>query len=101
MKLNNTDRMTLKVIVGVLFLLTIISLMRPKRSMYQPRSISITSAGQGGSIFSLPRGAQCLPGSEQTSDSYTINNVGVCGGQKMVSDAASYKISDGIGGVLI
>jgi len=101
MKLNNTDRLTLKVILGVLFLLTIISLMMPKKSMYQPKTISITSVGNGGSIFTLPRGTQCLPGSEQTSDAYTIDNVGVCGSQKMASDAASYQISDGIGGVLI
>jgi hypothetical protein len=101
MKLNNTDRMTLKVILGVLFLLTIISLMVPKRSMYQPKSISITSAGQGGSIFDLKRGVECLPGPDQTSGAYTIDERGVCGGQQFVSDAASYKISDGIGGVLI
>ena len=101
MKLNNTDRMTLKVILAVLFLLTIISLMMPKRSMYQPKTISITSAGQGGSIFGLKRGSECLPGPEITSDAYTVDNAGICGGQGLVRDAASYEISDGIGGVLI
>lgn len=101
MKLNNTDRMTLKVILGVLVLLTIISLMMPATSMYQPKTISIASAGQGGSIFDLKRDTECLPGSGKTSDAYTIDNVGICGGQKMTRDAANYKISDGIGGVLI
>ena len=101
MKLNNTDRMTLKVILGVLFLLTVISLMMPNRSMYQPKTISIASTGQGGSIFDLKRDTECLPGSGKTSDAYTIDNVGICDGQKFARDAASYKISDGIGGVLI
>jgi hypothetical protein len=101
MKLNNTDRMTLKVIIGILILLTIISMMMPKKSMYEPKTISITSTGQGGSFFGLTRGAECLPGPDQTSGAYTIDNKGVCGGQQFVSDAANYKISDGIGGVLI
>lgn len=101
MKLNNTDRMTLKIILAVVFLLAIISVLMPAKSMYQPKPISVVSAGQGGSIFNLPRDVTCLPGSTPTSDAYVVDDKGVCGGQKLVRDAASYEISDGIGGVLI
>ena len=101
MKLNNTDRMTLKIILAVVFLLAIISVLMPAKSMYQPKPISVVSAGQGGSIFNLPRDVTCLPGSKPTSDAYVVDDKGVCGGQKLVRDAASYEISDGIGGVLI
>lgn len=104
MKLNATNRTTLRAIAMVMFLLVIIMFMSaptdPKMSLYQPREITIKTKSDA-SIFTLPRNTECLPGPNKESDYYTRDVQGICGGQKLVSDHASYGISDGIGGVLI
>jgi hypothetical protein len=105
MKLNATNRSTLKGIAVVIILLAVITYMMPpaaKKSMYQlsPKSISIKSVSDK-SIFALDRSEDCLSGPKKESGLYNIDVKGICGGQKLVSDHASYEISGGIGGVLI
>lgn len=101
MKLNASNRSTLNMIAAVVVLLVIIMFMRPTTvSKYQPRDITVKPVSDK-SIFSLTRGTECLAGPTKEADFYNIDVQGICGGQKLVSDHASYEISDGIGGVLI
>lgn len=101
MKLNATNRSTLNGIATIIILLVFVMVMTPaKRSMYQPREISIKPLSEQ-SIFSLPRDTKCLSGPNAEAGLYNIDVQGICGGQKLVSDHSSYEISDGIGGVLI
>lgn len=104
MKLNATNRNTLSAIAVVIILLVVIMFMSapadPKMSLYQPRDITVKTKSDA-SIFTLPRSTECLPGPNKESDYYTMDVHGICGGQKLVGDHASYEISDGIGGVLI
>lgn len=100
MKLNATNRSTLNAIALVVILLVVIMFMSTKTSPYQPREISINPLSEA-SIFSLPRSTECLSGPNEEAGLYNIDVQGICGGQKLVSDHASYTISDGIGGVLI
>jgi hypothetical protein len=102
MKLNATNRNTLNAIAVVLILVVVIMFMTvpPSKSMYQPREITVTPLSEQ-SIFALPRSTECLAGPNKEADFYNIDVQGICGGQKLVSDHASYTIGDGIGGVLI
>lgn len=104
MKLNATNRSTLNAIAVVIILLVVIMFMAtptdPKMSLYQPKEITIKTKSDA-SIFTLPRSTECLPGPNKESDYYTADVQGICGGQQLVSDHASYEIGDGIGGVLI
>jgi hypothetical protein len=102
MKLNATNRSTLNMIAAVVVLLVIIMFMRPTNnvSKYQPREITVKPVSDE-SIFTLTRGTECLAGPTKESDFYNIDVQGICGGQKLVRDHASYEIDDGIGGVLI
>lgn len=104
MKINATNRSTLNAIAVVIILLVIIMFMRaprdPKMSLYQPKEIT-TKSKSDKSIFTLPRSTECLAGPTKEADFYNIDVQGICGGQQLVSDHASYEISDGIGGVLI
>jgi len=102
MKLNATNRNTLNAIAVVVILLVVIMFMSapPVVSKYQPREIAVTPISEQ-SIFALPRSTECLAGPNKEAGLYNIDVQGICGGQKLVSDHASYTISDGIGGVLI
>ena len=103
LKLNATNRNTLNAIAVVLILVVVIMFMTApaaKKSMYQPREITVTPVSEQ-SIFALPRSTECLSGPNKEAGLYNIDVQGICGGQKLVSDHASYEISDGIGGVLI
>jgi len=104
MKLNATNRNTLNAIAVVVILLAVIMFMStptdPKLSMYQPREITVKTKSDA-SIFTLPRSTECLAGPTKESDFYNIDVQGICGGQQLVSDHASYEIDGGIGGVLI
>lgn len=103
LKLNTTNRSTLKAIAIVVILLVVIVFMNTPtktKSMYQPREISIDPMSEE-SIFTLPRSTECLAGPNKEAGFYNIDVQGICGGQKLVSDHANYKITDGIGGVLI
>ena len=101
-KLNATNRSTLNAIAMVVILIVVIMFLGTSNntSMYQPREITISPLSEQ-SIFALPRSTECLAGPNRESDFYNIDVQGICVGQKLVSDHANYKISDGIGGVLI
>lgn len=104
MKLNATNRNTLNAIAVVVILLVVIMFMStpadPKLSMYQPREITVKTKSDA-SIFTLPRSTECLAGPTKEADFYNIDVQGICGGQQLVNDHASYEIDGGIGGVLI
>jgi hypothetical protein len=69
--------------------------------MYQARPIKVTPIREG-SIFDLENKIECTPGRKDGS-AYTksLTPGGLCGAQKLISDIASYEISEGIGGSLI
>jgi|TARA_B110000285_G_scaffold161593_1_gene180476 hypothetical protein len=98
--LNKANRNALTSI-GVLFFIIVALMMFRDTSAYQPRPIKITPISQG-SIFDLENKMDCTPGYKDGS-AYTksLTPGGLCGAQKLVSDHASYEISDGIGGSLI
>jgi hypothetical protein len=96
--LNKANRNAL-MSIGVLFV--IIVLLMATRESYQPRPIMITPIREG-SIFDLENKVECTPGRKDGS-AYTkaLTPGGLCGAQNLVSDLASYEISEGIGGSLI
>jgi len=103
MKLNAANRSTLNAIAVVVILLVVLMFMGTpsvKKSMYQPREITVAPVSEQ-PLFALPRSTECLAGPTEEADFYNIDVQGICGGQKLVADHASYEISDGIGGVLI
>ena len=100
LNLNKTDRNAL-MSIAVLMIVIIALMMFRATSMYQPRPIKITPISEK-SIFDLENKVECTPGREEGS-AYTksLTPGGLCGAQELVSDLASYEISDGIGGSLI
>jgi len=105
MKLNATNRNTLKAITLVCAFLSALMVLFPrKRSGYQPRPINLAVAPEGSieSIFDLEHKIECVPGSEQSSY-YTksLTPGGICGDQEFVKKSADAKIIGGIGGSLI
>jgi hypothetical protein len=100
LNLNKTDRNAL-MSIAVLMIVIIALMMFRETSMYQPRPIKITPISEK-SIFDLENKVECTPGREEGS-AYTksLTPGGLCGAQELVSDLASYEISDGIGGSLI
>jgi hypothetical protein len=98
--LNKTDRNAL-MSIAVLMIVIIALVMFRETSMYQPRPIKITPISEK-SIFDLENKVECTPGRKEGS-AYTksLTPGGLCGAQELVSDLASYEISDGIGGSLI
>ncbi len=100
LNLNKTDRNAL-ISIAVLMIVIIALVMFRETSMYQPRPIKITPISEK-SIFDLENKVECTPGREEGS-AYTksLTPGGLCGAQELVSDLASYEISDGIGGSLI
>ena len=99
-KFNKADRNAL-MSIAVLMIVIIALMMFRETSMYQPRPIKITPISEK-SIFDLENKVECTPGREEGS-AYTksLTPGGLCGAQELVSDLASYEISDGIGGSLI
>jgi hypothetical protein len=87
--------------IAVLMIVIIALVMFRETSMYQPRPIKITPISEK-SIFDLENKVECTPGRKEGS-AYTksLTPGGLCGAQELVSDLASYEISDGIGGSLI
>ena len=105
MKLNATNRNTLKAITFVCALLSALMVLFPrKRSGYQPSPINLEVAPEGavGSIFDLEHTIECVPGSEKSAY-YTksLTPGGICGDQEFVKKSADAKIIGGIGGSLI
>jgi|TARA_B110000971_G_scaffold116336_1_gene119249 hypothetical protein len=89
MKLDKTNRSTLRAIaITVILILIITVLFKEKRSMYQPKSITIQTVTEE-PFSSLKSSPDCLNDSV-----YSTSLGGVCGGQKLVRDHANYKIVD-------
>jgi len=84
MKLNATNRNTIKAIVIVIALLVVLTMLRT--SGYQAKEIEIETVNTG-SLFDIPSTEECL-GTAYYSDS----KGGVCDGQKLVREQASYKM---------
>ena len=84
MKLNATNRNTIKAIVVVIVLLYILTMLRT--SGYQGKDVEIETVNTG-SLFDIPSTQECL-GDAYYSDS----KGGVCDGQKLVQEQASYKM---------
>ena len=84
MKLNSTNRNTIRAIVFVIVLLCILAMLRT--SGYQGADIEIETINTG-SLFDIPSTEECL------ASAYYSNSVGgVCDGQKLVQEQASYKM---------
>ena len=81
-KLNTTNRNTLKAIVIVFGLICILQFLRT--SGYSPVTIETTDEG---SLFDLESKEECLNNSY-----YSDSRGGVCGGQKLVVAQSSYKM---------
>lgn len=89
MKLDKTNRSTLKAIAITIILILIIAvLFKDRRSMYQPKSINIQPVTEE-PFNGLKSSPDCLNDSV-----YSTSMGGVCGGQKLVRDHANYKIVD-------
>jgi len=84
MKLNATNRNTIKAIVVVIVLLYILTMLRT--SGYQGKDVEIETVNTG-SLFDIPSTQECL-GDAYYSDS----KGGVCDGQKLVREQAGYKM---------
>ena len=100
LNLNKQDLTAIKSI-AVLFVIILVIMTFTETSMYQPRPIKINPVSEK-SIFNLESKIECTPGRKEGS-AYTksLTPGGLCGAQELVSDLASYEISDGIGGSLI
>ena len=84
MKLNATNRNTIKAIVVVIVLLYILTMLRT--SGYQGKDVEIETINTG-SLFDIPSTEECL-----SSAYYSDSKGGVCDGQKLVREQASYKM---------
>jgi len=84
MKLNATNRNTIKAIVVVIVLLYILTMLRT--SGYQGKDVEIETVNTA-SLFDIPSTQECL-GDAYYSDS----KGGVCDGQKLVREQAGYKM---------
>jgi hypothetical protein len=84
MKLNATNRNTIRAIVIVIALLCVLAMLRT--SGYQGKEVEIETINTG-SLFDIPSTEECL-GTAYYSDS----KGGVCDGQKLVREQAGYKM---------
>ena len=84
MKLNATNRNTLRAIVIVIVLLCVLAMLRT--SGYQGKDIEIETTNTG-SLFDIPSTEECLK-----TAYYSDSKGGVCDGQKLVHEQASYKM---------
>ena len=84
MKLNATNRNTIKAIVIIIAILCVLAMFRT--SGYQGKEVEIETVNTG-SLFDIPSTEECL-GNAYYSDS----KGGVCYGQKLVREQASYKM---------
>ena len=82
MKLNSTNKNTLKAIVIVFALICILQFLRTSGS--SPVTIETTHEG---SLFDLESKEDCLKNSY-----YSDSKGGICGGQKLVAAQAGYKM---------
>lgn len=84
MKLNATNRNTLRAIVIVIVLLCVLAMLRT--SGYQGKEVEIETINTG-SLFDIPSTEDCLK-----TAYYSDSKGGVCDGQKLVREQASYKM---------
>ncbi|QOR60317.1 hypothetical protein [Bathycoccus sp. RCC716 virus 1] len=84
MKLNATNRNTLRAIVIVIVLLCVLAMLRT--SGYQGKEVEIETINTG-SLFDIPSTEDCLK-----TAYYSDSKGGVCDGQKLVHEQASYKM---------
>jgi len=84
MKLNATNRNTIKAIVIVIALLVVLTMLRT--SGYQAKEIEIETVNTG-SLCDIPSTEECL-----RTAYYSDSKGGVCDGQKLVREQASYKM---------
>ncbi len=84
MKLNATNRNTIKAIVIIIAVLCVLAMFRT--SGYQGKEVEIETVNTG-SLFDIPSTEECL-----SSAYYSDSKGGVCDGQKLVREQASYKM---------
>ena len=84
MKLNATNRNTIRAIVIVIVLVCVLAMLRT--SGYQGKEVEIETVNTG-SLFDIPSTEECL-----STAYYSDSKVGVCDGQKLVREQASYKM---------
>jgi len=84
MKLNATNKNTIKSIVIIIAVLCVLTMFRT--SGYQGKDVEIETVNTG-SLFDVPSTEECL-----SSAYYSDSKGGVCDGQKLVREQASYKM---------
>ena len=84
MKLNATNKNTIKAIVIIIAVLCVLTIFRT--SGYQGKDVEIETVNTG-SLFDIPSTEECL-----SSAYYSDSKGGVCDGQKLVREQASYKM---------
>ena len=84
MKLNATNRNTIKAIVIIIAILCVLAMFRT--SGYQGKEVEIETINTG-SLFDIPSTEECL-----SSAYYSDSKGGVCDGQKLVREQAGYKM---------
>lgn len=84
MKLNATNRNTIRAILIVIVLLCVLAMLRT--SGYQGKEVEIETVNTG-SLFDIPSTEECLK-----TAYYSDSKGGVCDGQKLVREQASYKM---------
>ena len=84
MKLNATNKNTIKAIVIIIAVLCVLTMFRT--SGYQGKDVEIETVNTG-SLFDVPSTEECL-----NTAYYSDSKGGVCDGQKLVREQASYKM---------
>ena len=84
MKLNATNKNTIKAIVIIIAVLCVLTMFRT--SGYQGKDVEIETVNTG-SLFDVPSTEECL-----SSAYYSDSKGGVCDGQKLVREQAGYKM---------
>jgi hypothetical protein len=84
MKLNATNKNTIKAIVIIITVLCVLTMFRT--SGYQGKDVEIETVNTG-SLFDIPSTEECL-----SSAYYSDSKGGVCDGQKLVREQAGYKM---------
>jgi hypothetical protein len=84
MKLNATNRNTIKAIVIIIAVLCVLTMFRT--SGYQGKDVEIETVNTG-SLFDITSTQECLDNAY-----YSDSKGGVCDGQKLVREQAGYKM---------
>ena len=84
MKLNATNRNAIRAIAIIIVLLCVLAMLRT--SGYQGKEVEIETVNTG-SLFDIPSTEECL-----STAYYSDSKGGVCDGQKLVREQASYKM---------